>query len=220
MKGGITALVTDRPVIGVAAAALAAALAAAALAGGLGPLAAGAAAFTAAAYAGAGVRAWRSALLRRRRREAARRAADAVAALAADLAAGTDPARAAAAVEADWPPGAASTAGRLTSAWNVAAALGAPTAELCRRLAEHLREDERAAARTRAQTASIRATATLLTVLPVAGIALGEALGTEAVAFLLSTGPGVACLAVAMALQAAGIVWTRALTASIEPEAA
>ncbi|GAB3996220.1 hypothetical protein GCM10029992_15630 [Glycomyces albus] len=56
--------------------------------------------------------------------------------------------------------------------------------------------------------------------LPIGGIALGETLGVEAIAFLLATGPGIACLAAAMALQAAGIAWTRALTASIGPEAA
>ncbi|WP_199042361.1 type II secretion system F family protein [Glycomyces salinus] len=220
MNRTFTSLLTDHPAAAVVSATVIAALAAAGLVRGLGPLAAAVAALTAAAYTCAAMTAWRSALRRKRLGEAARRAADAVAALAADLAAGTDPDRAAAAVEADWPPEATATTRRLTAAWRVAAALGAPTAELCRRLAEHLREDERAAARTRAQTASIRATATLLTVLPVGGIALGEALGVEAIGFLLATGPGIACLAAAMALQAAGIAWTRALTASIASEVA
>ncbi|GAB3647588.1 hypothetical protein GCM10028833_11660 [Glycomyces tarimensis] len=102
----------------------------------------------------------------------------------------------------------------------MAAELGAPTAELCRRLAEHLREDEQAAARVRAQTASIHATAALLTALPAAGVALGEALGAGAVAFLLTTLPGAACLAAAMALQSAGIAWTRALVDAVGVEAA
>lgn len=220
MNRTATALLTERPRTAIAAAAATTALAAAGLARELGLLAAIAAALTAAAYTCAAMAAWRAALRRKRLREASRRAADAVAALAADLAAGTDPDRAAAAVEAEWPREAAATTRRLAAAWRVAGALGAPTAELCRRLAEHLREDERAAARTRAQTASIRATATLLAVLPIGGIALGEILGVEAIAFLLATGPGIACLAAAMALQAAGIAWTRALTASIGPEAA
>src|SRR5690606_25401025 len=137
-----------------------------------------------------------------------------------DLAAGTDPQRAIAAVEPDWPSRAPAATRRLASAWAVAAELGAPAAALCGRLAEHLREDERAAARVRAQTASIHATAALLTALPAAGVALGEALGVGAVAFLLTTLPGLACLAAAMALQAAGLAWTRALIRSVGTEAA
>ncbi|WP_100445091.1 type II secretion system F family protein [Glycomyces xiaoerkulensis] len=220
MRTTLSALLTHRPRTTVAAMAATAGLAAAWTAESLGPLAMITAALTAATYTAAAATAARLTLQRSRLREARRAAADTVAYLAADLAAGTDPNRAVAAIEADWPHRAETTTRRLAAAWKVAAEIGAPAAELCRRLAEQLREDEQAAARSRAQTASIRATAALLTALPVGGVALGQALGVDAVAFLLATGPGIACLAAAITLQAAGLAWTRALIASVGVEAA
>lgn len=216
----ITALLTHRPKTTTTAAAAAAAFTAAWLAAGLGLLGAFTAAAVAAAYTTAAANAWRGSLARRRQREARRDAADTVAYLAADLAAGTDPTRAITAIEPDWPNEATATTRRLATAWTVAAELGAPAADLCRRLADHLREDEQAAARVRAQTASIHATAALLTALPAAGAALGEALGVDATAFLFATFPGLACLAAAMTLQTAGLAWTRTLIRSVGTEAA
>ncbi|GAB3226414.1 hypothetical protein GCM10027447_16570 [Glycomyces halotolerans] len=220
MTATITALLTARPRTTTIAAAALAAVAAAWLAHGIGPVAMTTAALTAAAYAAAAVTTRRRSLHRKRLELARRAAADTVAYLAADLAAGTDPNRAVAAIAADWPREATQTTERLAVAWKVAAELGAPAADLCRRLADHLREDEQAASRTRAQTASIRATAALLTVLPVGGVALGETLGVGAVEFLLATLPGIACLAAAMALHAAGLAWTGALVRSVGVEAA
>ncbi|MFC3492814.1 type II secretion system F family protein [Glycomyces rhizosphaerae] len=211
-----TALIANRPKTAAAVTALMAALLAAWLVGsrhdgGLGPLAAVAAGTVTAIYAAAAVTAWHLALRRKRDRETRRAAADTVASLAADLAAGTDPARAVAAAEPAWPAEAHVTARRLRAALRIAAELGAPAADLCRRLAEHLREDDQAAARTQAQTASIRATAALLIALPAAGVALGEALGVEAVAFLFASPAGIGAAVAAMGLQAAGLAWTGAL---------
>ncbi|MQM28801.1 type II secretion system F family protein [Glycomyces albidus] len=214
------ALITYRPKTTAAGVALAAALLAAWLAGyrhqgGLGPLAAATAAAIAAVYAAAAVTARHRALCRRRRREADRAAADTVAYLAADLAAGTDPVRALAAAEPDWPAEAEATAARLRSALTIAADLGAPAAELCRRLAEHLRDTQQAAARAHAQTASIRTTAALLIALPVAGIGFGEMLGAGALAYLLANPLGIAAAATAIGLQAAGVAWTGAIIGSV-----
>lgn len=220
MNGIAAALLTHRPRSTITIAASTAALAAAWLAHGLGLLGALTAAGIAASYAAAAAGAWRGVLNGRRGREARRTAADAIALLAADLDAGADPSGAIAAIETDWPNGAPTATERLTAAWAVAAELGAPAAELCRRLADHLHEDERSLSRISAQTASIHATAALLTALPVAGVALGEAIGVDAVAFLLATPPGIACLTAAMALQAAGLVWTKALIQSVGVEAA
>jgi tight adherence protein B len=217
------ALVTHRPKATAAITALITAGLAAWLAGfrhdgGLGPLAAATAAAITAIYTAAAVIAWHLALRRKRTREARRAAADTVAYLAADLAAGTDPAHAVAAAEPEWPAEATATARRLCAALRIAAELGAPAAELCRRLADHLNHDDQAAARAGAQTASIRATAALLVALPVAGVALGEiALGVQAVAFLFANPAGIGAAATAMALQAAGLAWTGALIASVNP---
>lgn len=218
-----TALITNRPKATTVTTALLFAALAAWLAGyrhdgGLGPLAAATAGSTAAIYTAAAVTAWRLALRRKHHREARRAAADTVAYLAADLAAGTDPARAIAAAEPEWPAAATATADRLRAALRIAAELGAPAAELCRRLADHLHSDDEAAARAGAQTASIRATAALLVALPVAGVALGEVvLGVEAVAFLFASPVGIGAAATAMGLQAAGLAWTGALIASVNP---
>ncbi|GAA2126141.1 type II secretion system F family protein [Glycomyces algeriensis] len=218
-----TSLVTHRPkaaatIIALLVAALAALLAGLRHDGGLGPIAAATAGAVAAIYTAAAVTAWHLALRRKRHREARRAAADTVAYLAADLAAGTDPIRAIAAAEPEWPTEAASTARRLRAALRIAAELGAPAAELCRRLAVHLHDDDHAAARAGAQTASIRATAALLIALPVAGVALGEvALGVEAVAFLFGSPAGIGAAATAMGLQAAGLAWTGALINTVNP---
>ena len=212
------AFATHRPKSSAAATALAIAMLAAWIAGSqqrLGPLAAITAAALAAAYTAAAVIAWHLALRRKREREARRAAADTVAYLAADLAAGTDPTRAVAAADPDWPAEATVTARRLNAALKIAAELGAPAADLCRRLADHLREDDQSAARAQAQTASIRATAALLIALPSAGVALGEALGVDAVAFLLASPTGIAAAVAAMGLQAAGLAWTSALIKSV-----
>lgn len=186
--------------------------------GGLGPIAAVTAGAIAAVYATAAVTAWHLALRRKRGRESRKAAADTVAHLAADLAAGTDPARAVAAAEPDWPTEATATARRLQAALKIAAELGAPAADLCRRLADHLREDDQAAARAQAQTASIRATAALLIALPAAGVALGEALGVEAVAFLFTSPAGIGAAVAAMGLQAVGLAWTSVLITSVGTE--
>jgi tight adherence protein B len=214
------ALIIHRPKTTATCIALTAALLAAWFAGyrhqgGLGHLAAATAGTIAAVYAAASVAAWHRALRCKRRRDAERAAADTVAYLAADLAAGTDPVRALAAAEPDWPAEAAATATRLRAALTIAAELGAPAAELCRRLAEHLRETEQSNARAHAQTASIRTTAALLIALPVAGIGFGELLGAEAVAFLLANPLGIAAAATAMGLQAAGAAWTGLLIGSV-----
>ncbi|MCC3764738.1 type II secretion system F family protein [Glycomyces sp. TRM65418] len=218
MNAIVLACIAHRPKAAGALAALVTASFAAWLAGhhrGLGPLSAITAAALAAVYTAAAVAAWHLALRRKRGREARRAAADTVAYLAADLAAGTDPARAVAAADPDWPAEATATARRLRAALKIAAELGAPAADLCRKLADHLREDDQCASRAQAQTASIRATAALLIALPAAGVALGEALGVDAVAFLLASPTGIAAAAAAMGLQAAGLAWTGALIQSV-----
>ncbi|GAA1663279.1 hypothetical protein GCM10009830_05730 [Glycomyces endophyticus] len=213
-------MLVHRPKTTAACVAVAAALLAAWLAGyrhqgGLGPLAAATGGTVAAVYTAAAVTAWHRALRRKRRRDAERAAADTVAYLAADLAAGTDPVRALAAAEPDWPAEAAATAARLRAALTIAAELGAPAAGLCRRLAEHLRETEQSNARAHAQTASIRTTAALLIALPLAGVGFGEMLGAQPIAFLLANPLGTAGVATAMGLQAAGAAWTAALIGSV-----
>jgi tight adherence protein B len=51
----------------------------------------------------------------------------------------------------------------------------------------------------------------LLCVLPVVGVLLGHALGADPAGFLLRTAPGQAALLAGIALEAAGVAWTRAI---------
>ena len=149
---------------------------------------------------------------RRSAGEAAARAnaLDALAALAADLRAGLapEPARAAARPLLDAVP---LVRDRVETAWRVADVTGAPLADLLDRLEVDLRSLERVRLAAAAHAAGTRATAGLLVVLPVAGIAVGYGMGADPLRVLLHTPVGAACAAVGVLLQAAGIVWTNRL---------
>jgi tight adherence protein B len=181
---------------------------------GLGGPVAGA---TLAAYAALGL-----AVLRRRwsgqARAAARRdALDAVANLAADLAAGlpVGPAVTAAgpvltrAVAAGGD--AVAVVHRLDVAVRVAESSGAPLSDVLDRLDGDLRAADRARGVATAQAAGARASAGLLAALPVAGVALSSVLGVDALAVLLHTTVGAAALLVAVGLQVVGLLWASRL---------
>lgn len=144
--------------------------------------------------------------------------------VAARLRAGVDPARAwsqalGQPVGADGPMVAdlCRTAERLTPAATVVAAtrlaaeLGAPLAPVLDAVAGRLAADAEAEGERRAALAGPRATARVLTGLPVLGVLLGVAVGAEPVAVLLDGGVGSAALAAGLALVLAGRVWTARL---------
>ncbi len=194
----------------------------------LGPLAAGAV-----VAAGAAARAvTRRAAAAKVAREHAAALPDLCRAVAAELRAGAPPAaalaraaddappalgahlrRVAAAPPADWtgPPGADRLAA-VGALWSVAADAGAGLADGLDRLAEALAAEERQRAEVAAQLAGPRASAAVLAGLPAFGLLLGAGLGAQPLRFL-GTPPGLACLAVAVALDAAGVWWVRRLTA-------
>jgi tight adherence protein B len=171
-----------------------------------GPVAGG----VATVYALIGATAW----LRHRRTAAATaarsRALDALAGLAADLRAGLapEPARAAAQPVLDAVP---PVRDRVAAAWRVADVTGAPLADLLDRLEVDLRSLERVRLTAAAHAAGTRATAGLLAVLPVAGIALGYGMGADPLRVLLHTPVGAACAGAAVLLQLAGLAWTNRL---------
>jgi tight adherence protein B len=137
-------------------------------------------------------------------------ALDALAALAADLRAGLapEPARAAAQPLLDAVP---LVRDRVATAWRVADVTGAPLADLLDRLEVDLRSLERVRLAAAAHAAGTRATAGLLVVLPVAGIAVGYGMGADPLRVLLHTPVGTACATVGVLLQVAGIVWSNRL---------
>lgn len=168
-------------------------------------------------------------------------ALDALALLAADLRAGRTPAEAlaAAASVARGPTGralaAAATAARLggdvpaaldlpgsavpavlpglAACWRVCHDAGSGLARAVERLEEGLRAAEAQRRAVTAELAGPTATAQLLAVLPVGGIALAAGLGADPLRFLFHTPLGLGCLVLGLLLDAAGVLWTRRLAA-------
>ena len=100
---------------------------------------------------------------------------------------------------------------RFSAAVALAERTGAPLADLLERIEADARAVDRADASVAAQIAGSQATAWLLAGLPAGGIALGYAIGTDPLAVLLHTPVGAGCAAGAIALQVAGMAWTRRL---------
>ena len=99
----------------------------------------------------------------------------------------------------------------LAAAWQVTDAAGARLAGPATRLAETARAADAVRRELDAALAGPRATAGLLSMLPVAGVLLGSALGADPLAFLVSSGAGRVCLLAGTLLIAAGVGWTEAI---------
>lgn len=104
--------------------------------------------------------------------------------------------------------GGPATVAWLAVACELAERAGAPVADVLRRFAAAVRADAVAAADRDAALAGPRATATLLSWLPLGGVGLGLLVGADPVATLLGTGPGRLCLVAGAALWIAGRRWT------------
>jgi tight adherence protein B len=106
--------------------------------------------------------------------------------------------------------------GIIAAGWEVASSAGAALAAVLERVAAGLRSDEDARAEVVACLGPVRATAKLLAILPVFGLALGSSMGARPVAFLVSTGAGAACLGAGVVLVSLGVLWVERLAASAE----
>jgi tight adherence protein B len=104
----------------------------------------------------------------------------------------------------------------IAAGWEVAGSAGAALAGVLERIAAGLRSDEDARAEVVACLGPVRATAKLLAVLPLFGLALGSSMGARPVSFLVSTAAGVACLGAGLVLVSVGVVWVERLAASAE----
>jgi tight adherence protein B len=164
--------------------------------------------------------------------------ADAIARISEELRAGGHPAGALAGVAADGPRaravlGAAATAarlgdavpaalrreaaarpdvaadiGRIATAWAMAERYGVPLAELLGQAHRDIRWRVRFGATVRAQLAGPRATALVLTGLPVLGLALGQLIGADPLGVLRGGPLGQALLVAGVVLAAAGATWS------------
>lgn len=179
----------------------------------------------------------------RRRRDRHRRQAETVDicdAIVAELNSGSPPVRALAQVADDWPsfrPVAHTAAlggdvaqtirtladdqGReslrdLAAAWEVSARSGAGLSGVLDRLSAALRQDAEVRQEVAASLGAPRATAKVLAVLPVIGLALGTGIGGDPVAVLVDTMVGAICLAVGSLLAVAGLFWVERIADSAE----
>ncbi|MFF5496341.1 type II secretion system F family protein [Streptomyces aquilus] len=103
-------------------------------------------------------------------------------------------------------PGAGGLLG-LAACWRVAVDRGAGLAAGVDRLEAALRAERDQRADLRAQLAGPRSTALMLAGLPVLGLLLGTALGSDPLHVLLHTGPGWGCLVVGGVLEGLGMWW-------------
>ncbi|MGC5256999.1 type II secretion system F family protein [Gordonia sp. DT218] len=101
---------------------------------------------------------------------------------------------------------------RVGVAWQTADRHGLPMIELVESVRADLLARRQFATRTRAGLAGPRATAAVLSGLPVIGILLGELMGAHPIGVLLGSGLGGVLLIVGTALSVAGLVWSERIT--------
>lgn len=104
---------------------------------------------------------------------------------------------------------------RVARAWTLAQRHGLPLADILDAVARDLDQRSRFARQVLARMAGPRTSATVLALLPVLGIGLGEAIGAQPLRML--TGPGQALLVVGVALLCAGVAWCGRLTNQVVP---
>lgn len=104
---------------------------------------------------------------------------------------------------------------RLAACWRVAEVTGAELAPALDRISAGVRAEETVRRRTAAALAGPRSSATLLALLPLATLGLGETIGAQPFA-VLSTPLGLLCLGSGLPLLAAGLAWTRLIARRAE----
>jgi len=99
----------------------------------------------------------------------------------------------------------------LARAWAVSTRTGAPMAATLELVADGMAREEAVRTVVAGELAGPRATGKIMAVLPLAGLALGYALGGDPVGFLLGGFVGWGCLIGGALLAAAGVLWVEAL---------
>jgi tight adherence protein B len=122
---------------------------------------------------------------------------------------------------------AASTPGReglaaLAACWRATERHGVALTDAVGGIEDGLRAEQHRRLSLAAELAGVRASATLLGVLPVLGLALGSALGTNPLHTMLTEPLGEGCLLVGFLLEVVGLRWTDRLIGAVilEPPAA
>jgi tight adherence protein B len=107
----------------------------------------------------------------------------------------------------------------LGRAWRISTQIGAPMTAALERLAEGLAAEESVQAVVAAELAGPRATGTIMAFLPLAGVALGYALGGNPIDFLLQDWLGWICLVGGVGLAATGVLWVESLAQRVATQA-
>jgi tight adherence protein B len=104
----------------------------------------------------------------------------------------------------------------LAACWKVAAHSGSGMTTAVNRLIQGLRENEELRNTLDAELASPRATAKVLSSLPLIGLLMGIAMGADPIGWLFGNPRGIACLICGLAFSCLGIFWSRRLVRSVE----
>ncbi len=106
----------------------------------------------------------------------------------------------------------------VAAAWEIAAVVGAPLAEVLRALAESLQDAATAADDVQVALAEPAATARLMMWLPLGGLLLGFALGFDTLGVIFGSVVGGVCVGIGVGLVLLARRWTRSLIARAQPE--
>ncbi|OLF15861.1 type II secretion system F family protein [Actinophytocola xanthii] len=101
---------------------------------------------------------------------------------------------------------------RIAQAWSLAQRHGLPLADILAATVRDLEQRQRFTRQVTARMAGPRASATVLALLPLLGITMGEAVGAHPIHVLTTTAVGQALLLAGVALQCAGTTWCARLT--------
>ncbi|MBA8950643.1 type II secretion system F family protein [Actinomadura namibiensis] len=104
----------------------------------------------------------------------------------------------------------------LAACWRIGAERGGTLATVLDGLAAALRDEEAQRQEIATQLAGPRTTARMVAFLPLLGLGMAAMLGARPLEFLLGTLPGAACLILGVALDLAGLRWTRRLAQAAE----
>ncbi|MBB4907177.1 type II secretion system F family protein [Actinophytocola algeriensis] len=112
-------------------------------------------------------------------------------------------------------PALATALARIAKAWQLAQRHGLPLADVLDAVRGDLEQRTRFARQVLARMTGPKSSAAALSLLPVLGIGLGEAVGASPLRMLTGTGPGQVLLLAGVTLLCAGVIWSGRITSQV-----